>query len=60
MIISTRVPPSITCFSHLVNSGTWKITTRSAAFTASSVPLALPMVGTPTLVQDGSELTHSS
>ena len=60
MIISTRVPPSITCFSHLVKSGTWKITTRSAAVTASSVPLHWPMVGTPTLVHDGSEFTHSS
>ncbi len=60
MIISTRVPPSVTCLSHCVNSGTWKITTRSAARTASSVPLHWPMVGTPTLVHEGSELTHSS
>ena len=54
MIISTRVPPSITCLSHLVNSGTWKITTMSAAITASSVPLHWPMVGTPTLVHEES------
>ncbi len=60
MIISTRVPPSITSFSHFVNSGTWKMMMRSAAFTAASVPLHCPMVGTPTLVQPGIELTHIS
>ena len=58
--MSTRVPPSMTCLSHFVKSGTWKITTMSAALTASSVPLHLPMVGTPTLVHEGSEFTHSS
>ena len=60
MIINTRVPPLVTCFSHLVKSGTWKITSISAALTASSVPLHLPIVGTPTLVHDGIELTQSS
>ena len=54
------MPPVITSFSHLVNSGTWKMTTRSAALTAASVPLHWPMVGTPTLLHDGTELTHSS
>ncbi len=43
-----------------MNSGTWKITMRSAAHTASSVPLHWPMVGTPTLVHDGMEFTHIS
>ena len=33
---------------------------RSAACTASSVPLHWPIVGTPTLVHEGSEFTHSS
>jgi hypothetical protein len=60
MIMSTRVPPSSTSFSHAVKSGTWKITTRSAARTASSVPLQRPTVGTPTLVHEGSEFTHIS
>jgi len=60
MIISTRVPPSMTCFSHLVKSGTWNTTTMSAALTASSVPLHWPIVGTPTLVHEGSALTQSS
>ena len=45
MIISTRVPPSITVFSQRLNSGTWKITIMSAAHTASSVPLHWPIVG---------------
>ena len=49
MIISTRMPPSITSFSHLENSGTWKMRMMSAAITASSVPLHWPIVGTPTL-----------
>ena len=43
-----------------MKSGTWKITSMSAALTASSVPLHLPIVGTPTFVHDGIELTHSS
>jgi hypothetical protein len=36
------------------------MTTRSAALTASSVPLHWPMVGTPTLVHEGSEFTQIS
>ena len=60
MIMSTRVPPSSTCFSHFAKSGTWKMTTRSAARTASSVPLQCPIVGTPTRVHDGTEFTHIS
>jgi hypothetical protein len=60
MIISTRVPPSVTVFSQRLNSGTWKITIMSAFDTASSVPLHWPIVGTPTLVQPGRELTHIS
>ena len=60
MIISTRVPPSMTSFSQRVNNGTWNTTTKSAAETASSVPLHWPIVGTPTFVHEGSELTHSS
>src|SRR5262245_65810752 len=60
IIINTREPPVRTSFSQAVKSGTWKQTTRSAALTAASVPLHLPIVGTPTLVQDGIELTHIS
>ena len=43
-----------------LKTGTWKITAMSAAFTASSVPLHRPIVGTPTLVQPGTLLTHIS
>ena len=60
MIISTRTRFSMTVLSQRANSGTWKITIRSAADSASSVPLHLPIVGTPTLVQPGIELTHIS
>ena len=60
MIICTRVPAPVTSFSHLVNSGTWKIAIMSAAFAASRVPLHRPMVATPTRVQDGMSLTHIS
>ena len=60
MIICTRTLLFITCLSQAENKGTWKIRTMSQAISASSVPLHLPMVGTPTLVQPGIALTHIS
>ncbi len=60
MTICTRTPLSCTSRSHFVNSGTWKMRIMSAALSASSVPLHLPIVGTPTLVQPGMALTHIS
>ena len=60
MTICTRTPLAWTSRSHLENSGTWKIRIMSAAHSASSVPLHLPMVGTPTLVHPGMALTHIS
>ena len=60
MIMSTRVPPPSTSFSHAVKSGTWKITTRSAARTASSVPLQRPTGRHAHLGPRRSEFTHIS
>ena len=59
-IISTLVPASRTCLSHLVNSGMCRQTSMSAACSASSVPLQAPTVATPTEVQLGTALTHIS
>ncbi len=43
MIIRTRTCLSMTVLSQRANSGTWKITIRSAQESASSVPLHLPI-----------------
>ena len=60
LVVIFHVPLFTRWLKQVLDGGTWKITTRSAARTASSVPLHWPMVGTPTLVHEGRELTHSS
>ena len=60
MTISTRVPLARTPFIQRVNNGMCSVTSRSAALSASTVPLQAPTVSIPTRCQLGTWLTHIS